>query len=186
MPMLKYLSMWRRGRDSNPRSPGTVELGASGGARCDDAAPALAAPADIAVKVAEIRFSARGVGPGRPGAGGSVPRLLMSGCRPRTLVRVARRQMHRAPPVAGGPRVRIRFAPADSPSLRRIRFRRSITPAFRAGVRGWLGDRLTPSRSASSAKGTHSPWASVARLPRFEAGRRRLSGCRAGDTPPPW
>jgi hypothetical protein len=42
-----------------------VELGASGGARCDDAAPALAAPADIAVKVAEIRFPARGVGPGR-------------------------------------------------------------------------------------------------------------------------
>ena len=63
-----------------------AELGASGGARRDDAAPAPAAPADIAVKVAEIRFSARGVGPGRPGAGGSVPRLLMSGCRPRTLV----------------------------------------------------------------------------------------------------
>src|SRR6202035_1150611 len=39
-----------------------VELGASGGARCDDAAPA--APADIAVKGAEIRFPARGVGPG--------------------------------------------------------------------------------------------------------------------------
>jgi len=52
----------------------------------DDAAPAPAAPADIAVKVAEIRFPARGVGPGRPGARGSVPRLLLSGCRPRTLV----------------------------------------------------------------------------------------------------
>ena len=70
-----------------------VELGASGGARCDDAAPALAlalaAPADIAVKVAEIRFPARGVGPGRPRAGGSVPRLLPSGCRPRTLLQAA-------------------------------------------------------------------------------------------------
>jgi hypothetical protein len=36
--------------------------------------------------------------------------------------------------------VRIRFPPAESPSLSRIRFRRSRTPAFRAGVRGWLGD----------------------------------------------
>src|ERR1700730_13148036 len=50
--------------------PVNPRVGASGGARCDDAAPALAlalaAPADIAVKVAEIRFPARGVGSGRP------------------------------------------------------------------------------------------------------------------------
>ena len=38
-----------------------------------------------------------------------------------------------------GPIVRIQLPPADSPSLARIRFRRSRTPAFRAGVRGWLG-----------------------------------------------
>jgi hypothetical protein len=36
--------------------------------------------------------------------------------------------------------VRIRFPPAESPSLSRIRFRRLRTPAFRAGVRGRLGD----------------------------------------------
>jgi hypothetical protein len=36
--------------------------------------------------------------------------------------------------------VRILFPPAESPSLSRIRFRRSRTPAFRASVRGWLGD----------------------------------------------
>ena len=40
------------------------------------------------------------------------------------------------------PRVRIQFPPADSPSLARIRVRRSTTPAFRAGVRGRLGDRV--------------------------------------------
>jgi hypothetical protein len=39
-----------------------------------------------------------------------------------------------------GLRVRIRFPPAESQSLSRIRYRRSRTPAFRAGVRGWLGD----------------------------------------------
>src|SRR5437899_2702561 len=39
-----------------------------------------------------------------------------------------------------GPVVRILFPPAESLSLSRIRFRRSRTPAFRAGVRGWLGD----------------------------------------------
>jgi hypothetical protein len=33
--------------------------------------------------------------------------------------------------------VRIHFPPAESLSLSRIRFRRSRTPAFRAGVRGW-------------------------------------------------
>ena len=36
----------------------------------------------------------------------------------------------------------IHLPPADSPSLARIRVRRSRTPAFRAGVRGWLGDRV--------------------------------------------
>src|SRR5438128_2986615 len=33
--------------------------------------------------------------------------------------------------------VRIRLPPAESLSLGRIHFRRSRTPAFRAGVRGW-------------------------------------------------
>jgi hypothetical protein len=39
--------------------------------------------------------------------------------------------------------------PAERPSLSRIRFRRSRTPAFRAGVRGWLGDRVGETRRAS-------------------------------------
>jgi hypothetical protein len=42
--------------------------------------------------------------------------------------------------VAGGPKVRIHLPPADSPSLSRSHFRASRTPAFRAGVRGWIGD----------------------------------------------
>src|ERR1700722_20263254 len=37
------------------------------------------------------------------------------------------------------PEVRIHLPPADSPSLSRSHFRASRTPAFRAGVRGWLG-----------------------------------------------
>ena len=45
-------------------------------------------------------------------------------------------------PSRQGPMVRIHLPPADSPSLARIRFRASRTPAFRAGVRGWLGDRV--------------------------------------------
>jgi hypothetical protein len=45
-------------------------------------------------------------------------------------------------PFAEGPRVRIRLPPAESLSLSRIRFRRSRTPAFRAGVRGWLSERV--------------------------------------------
>jgi hypothetical protein len=36
--------------------------------------------------------------------------------------------------------VRIHLPPADSPSLARIRYQASRTPAFRATVRGWLGD----------------------------------------------
>jgi hypothetical protein len=40
------------------------------------------------------------------------------------------------------PMVRIHLPPADSPSLARIRYQASRTPAFRAGVRGWLGDRV--------------------------------------------
>ena len=41
-----------------------------------------------------------------------------------------------------GLRVRIPLAPAESQSLGRIRVRGSRTPAFRAGVRGWLGDAV--------------------------------------------
>ena len=44
--------------------------------------------------------------------------------------------------VDGGPRVRILLFPAESQSLGRIRVRGSRTPAFRAGVRGWLGDAV--------------------------------------------
>jgi hypothetical protein len=40
------------------------------------------------------------------------------------------------------PEVRIHLPPADSPSRARIRYQESRTPAFRAGVRGWLGDRV--------------------------------------------
>ena len=42
----------------------------------------------------------------------------------------------------GGPRVRIPVPPAESQSLGRIRVRGSRTPAFRAGVGGWLGDAV--------------------------------------------
>src|SRR6202035_3230025 len=38
--------------------------------------------------------------------------------------------------------VRIHLPPADSLSLSRKCLRRSRTPAFRAGQRGWLGDRV--------------------------------------------
>jgi hypothetical protein len=38
--------------------------------------------------------------------------------------------------------VRIHLPPAESPSLSRIHFRRPRTPAFRPGVRGWLGERV--------------------------------------------
>jgi hypothetical protein len=41
------------------------------------------------------------------------------------------------------PMVRIRFPPADSQSLSRSRFRKSRTPAFRAGLGSWLGDRVS-------------------------------------------
>ena len=44
--------------------------------------------------------------------------------------------------VIPGPRVRILLPPADSLSLSRKCLRRSRTPAFRAGQRGWLGDRV--------------------------------------------
>jgi hypothetical protein len=60
-----------------------------------------------------------------------------AGCRPGDLISAA------CPlPATGGPRVRIRLPPAESQSLSRIRFRRSRTQAFRAGVRGWLGERV--------------------------------------------
>ena len=45
-------------------------------------------------------------------------------------------------PSHGGPRVRIHLPPAESQSLGRIRVRGSRTPAFRAGVGGWLGDAV--------------------------------------------
>ena len=45
-------------------------------------------------------------------------------------------------PSGGGPRVRIHLPPAESQSLGRIRVRGSRTPAFRAGVGGWLGDAV--------------------------------------------
>jgi hypothetical protein len=38
--------------------------------------------------------------------------------------------------------VRIRFPPAESLSLSRSCFQGSRTPAFRAAVRGWVGDRV--------------------------------------------
>src|SRR5580700_5619842 len=38
--------------------------------------------------------------------------------------------------------VRIHSPPAESQSLAGIHFRRSTILAFRAGVRGWLGDRV--------------------------------------------
>ena len=42
----------------------------------------------------------------------------------------------------GEPKVRIHLPPAESPSLSRIRFRKSRTPGFPRGVRGRLGGRV--------------------------------------------
>jgi hypothetical protein len=42
--------------------------------------------------------------------------------------------------IVAGPRVRIHLPPAESLSLAPSRSRTWRTPAFRAGVRGWLGD----------------------------------------------
>jgi hypothetical protein len=56
---------WRAGTagdDPKPTFLASVHLAA----RRDDAVSTLAAPANIAIKVAEIRFPACGVGPGRP------------------------------------------------------------------------------------------------------------------------
>jgi len=44
--------------------------------------------------------------------------------------------------IVGGPAVRIPLPPAESPSLAPSRSRTWRTPAFRAGVRGWVGDRV--------------------------------------------
>src|SRR5438105_14150939 len=103
-----------------------------------------------------------------PGAGGS-PRAGETGLAPskRLFVQVGPRVRIRLPPAeshanfwsplalnhdprhleadfrAEEPEVRIHLPPADSPSLALIRYRASRTPAFRAGVRGWLGDRVS-------------------------------------------
>ena len=53
---------------------------------------------------------------------------------------IERGDLEKRSPTLEGPRVRIHLPPAESLSLGRIHFRRSRTPAFRAGVRGWLGD----------------------------------------------
>ena len=45
-----------------------------------------------------------------------------------------------------GPMVRIRYPPAESPSLSPSCCRGSRTPAFRAAVRGWLGDPSAETR----------------------------------------
>jgi hypothetical protein len=58
-------------------------------------------------------------------------------------------------PFRAEPKVRIHLPPAESLSLGRIHFRRSRTPAFRAGVRGWFGDRV----------GRDAPRVSIARQP---------------------
>jgi hypothetical protein len=70
--------------------------------------------------------------------------------RTRNLVARVERGLFKA-----GPRVRIHFPPAESQSLARIRFRKSRTPAFRAGVRGWLGDPV----------GRDAPGVSISRQP---------------------
>jgi hypothetical protein len=59
-------------------------------------------------------------------------------------------------PFAGAePMVRIRFPPAESPSLSRSCFRVSGTPAFRAAVRRWLADRV--SRDAQGVSRSRQP-----------------------------
>jgi hypothetical protein len=53
-----------------------------------------------------------------------------------------RRQAQNGGSPDGGPMVRILLPPAESPSLSPSCFRGSRTPAFRAAVRRWLGDRV--------------------------------------------
>src|SRR5947207_3362624 len=74
-----------------------------------------------------------------------------------------------ANPLAGaGPRVRIRFPPAESPSLCRSCCRGSGTPAFRAAVR-WLGE-LAIAETCHSYTGIKrfcgTAWRARPRLPR--------------------
>src|SRR6202011_5936608 len=59
------------------------------------------------------------------------------------------------------PRVRTLPPPADSLSLSRKCLRRSRTPAFRAGVRGWLGDRV--GRDAQGFPLHANPWVYLCR-----------------------
>jgi hypothetical protein len=64
----------------------------------------------------------------------------------------------REEPFAGaGPMVRIRFSPAASPSLHRIRFRRSRNPAFRASVTSVKSERGAP-KGISMREPWHPSW----------------------------
>ena len=57
------------------------------------------------------------------------------------------------------PKVRIHLPPAASLSLARTRFRALRTPAYRAGVRAWLGDRDKEFRLGTDPNGTR--WETV-------------------------
>ena len=78
-----------------------------------------------------------------------------------------------------GPMVRIRFPPADSPTLARIRFRRSRTPAFRAGMPGCVPGAVD--REPRGPPTSHQPAAISLSgdipVPHFRrCGRDKLSG----------
>src|SRR5262249_45480088 len=71
-----------------------------------------------------------------------VPATCDARDRPLRLLRRSRSIRTKRTPSQEGPAVRISSPPAESLSLGRIHFRRSRTPTFRAGVRGWLGDQV--------------------------------------------
>ncbi len=109
---------------------------------------------------------------GLPGGGGPHGTPLRLGTRsrhgrrapPGTPLHGGRQRQIRGSVPSHGARVlevQIHLPPAKSQSLSRIRFRRSRNPALRAGVRGWLGDRVGRDELASR-RGTGRVQATVA------------------------
>jgi len=114
------------------------------------------APAAIATLDSSKLFSFRGAQATKRCRTNLSPRLDV--CRTSRPEPAPYRAMHLRIAV---PTVRIHLPPADSPSLSRSRFWRSRTPAFRAGVRGWLGDRV--GRDAQGFPLHANPWVYLCR-----------------------
>jgi len=81
----------------------------------------------------------------------------------------------------GEPKVRIHLPPAESPSLARTFFRRSKTTAFRAGVRGRLGERV--GRDAPGVRILYQP-AAISLSSHIPVPQRRRCGGRECQADP--